>query len=96
MKIRNVLHKGLRRFIEEDNAAALQPAVVPRLRRMVSFLQDMEREEELRAVPGWRAHRLAGDRKGVWSLSVAKNWRITFRIDPVEQQIVDLDYEDYH
>ncbi len=96
MKIRNVSHKGLRRFIEDDNAAALQPAVVPRLRRMLSFLQDMEREEELHTVPGWRAHRLTGDRKGVWSLSVTKNWRITFRIDPVERQIVDLDYEDYH
>ena len=96
MKIRNVLHKGLRRFIEEDNAAALQPAVVPRLRGIVSFLQDIEREEELRTVPGRRAHRLVGDRKAVWSLSVTKNWRIVFRIDPVEQQIVDLDCEDYH
>ncbi|MCY3829597.1 MAG: type II toxin-antitoxin system RelE/ParE family toxin [Rhodospirillaceae bacterium] len=96
MKIRNVSHKGLRRFIEQDDAAGLQPAVVPRLRRMLSFLQDMEREEELYTVPGWRAHRLAGDRKGVWSLSVTKNWRMTFRIDPAGRQIVDLDYEDCH
>ena len=96
MKIRNVLHKGLRRFIEQDNAAALPPAVVPRLRRIVSFLQDMEREEEMGTVPGWRAHKPIGDRRGVWSLSVTKNWRIAFRIDAVENQIVDLDYEDYH
>ena len=47
-------------------------------------------------VPGWRAHKLIGDRRGVWSLSVTKNWRIAFRIDAVENQIVDLDYEDYH
>ena len=96
MRIRNVLHKGLRRFIEEDSAAAIQPAVVPKLRRILSFLQDMEREEELRTVPSWKAHRLVGDRKGVWSLSVTKNWRITFRIDPEENEIIDLDYEDYH
>ena len=96
MKIRNVVHRGLRRLIEDDNAVALQPTVVPRLRRIVSFLQDMEREEELRTVPGWRAHRLTGDRKGAWSLSVTKNWRVTFRIDSVEKEIVDLDYEDYH
>ena len=96
MRIRNVLHKGLRRFIEEDSAAAIQPAVVPKLRRILSFLQDMEREEELRTVPSWKAHRLVGDRKGVWSLSVTKNWRITFRIDPEESEIIDLDYEDYH
>ena len=48
MKIRNVVHKGLRRFILEDNAAGVQPTVAPKLRRIVSFLQDMEREEELR------------------------------------------------
>ena len=96
MKIRNVLHRGLRRFIEEDSAAALSPAAVPKLRRMLSFLQDMEREDELRTIPGWNAHRLAGDRKGVWSLTVTRNWRLTFRIDRAEGEIVDLDYEDYH
>ena len=74
----------------------LQPAVVPKLRRILSFLQDMEHEQELRTVPGWKAHRLGGDRKGVWSLTVTKNWRLTFRIDEAEGEIVDLDYEDYH
>ena len=96
MKIRNVTHKGLRRFIEDDDAAGLQPAVVPKRRRMVSFLQDMEREEELRSVPAWKAHQLTGDRKGTWSLFVTKNWRLTFRVDQSEVEIIDLDCEDYH
>ena len=96
MKIRNVAHKGLRRFIEDDDAAGLQPAVVPKLRRMISFLQDMEREEELRSVPSWKAHQLTGDRKGTWSLFVTKNWRLTFRVDQSEVEIIDLDCEDYH
>ena len=96
MKIRNVAHKGLRRFIEDDDAAGLQSAVVPKLRRMISFLQDMEREEELRSVPAWKAHQLTGDRKGTWSLFVTKNWRLTFQVDQSELEIIDLDYEDYH
>jgi len=41
----------------------LQPAVVTKVQRIVSFLQDMEREEELRTVPSWKAHMLTGDRK---------------------------------
>lgn len=94
MKIRNVIHKGLRRFIEDDDGSGLQPAVVTKVQRIVSFLQDMEREEELRTVPGWKAHMLTGDRKGSWSLFVTKNWRMTFSIDDAE--IVDLNYEDYH
>ncbi|MGH7070019.1 MAG: type II toxin-antitoxin system RelE/ParE family toxin [Acetobacteraceae bacterium] len=96
MKIRNVVHKGLRRLIEDDDATGLQSAVVAKVRRIVSFLQDMEGEEELRTVSGWNAHRLTADRKGTWSLFVTKNWRITFRIDQAEIEIIDLDYEDYH
>jgi toxin HigB-1 len=96
MKIRNVIHKGLRRFIENDDASGLQPAIVTKVQRIVSFLQDMEREEELRTVPSWKAHMLTGDRKGTWSLSVTKNWRMTFRIDRQDIEIIDLDYEDYH
>jgi toxin HigB-1 len=96
MKIRSVLHKGLRRLIEADDGSGLQPSVIPKLRRMLSFLQDMQREEELKAIPSWKAHRLTGDRKGTWSLFVTKNWRLTFRIDGDAIEIVDLDYEDYH
>lgn len=96
MKIRNVIHKGLRRFIEDDDASGLQPAVVVKVQRIVSFLQDMEQEDELRNVQSWKAHMLTGDRKGTWSLSVTRNWRMTFRIDREEIEIIDLDYEDYH
>ena len=96
MKIRNVLHKGLRRFIEHDDAAGLPTAVMPKVRKIVSFLQDMEQEVELRTVPSWKAHQLTGDRKGTWSLFVTKNWRLTFQIDQADIEIIDLDYEDYH
>ncbi len=70
MRIRNLRHKGLHRFVEDDSTAAFQPAIVPKLWRILPFLQDMEHEEELLAVPAWKAHRLAGKRKDVWSLSV--------------------------
>ena len=39
---------------------------------------------------------LSGDRRGIWSLAVTANWRLTFRIDRDAMEIVDLDYEDYH
>jgi toxin HigB-1 len=56
----------------------------------------MEDSRELRDVPSWRVHQLTGDRKGTWSLTVTRNWRLTFRIDRTEGEILDLDYEDYH
>ena len=96
MRIRNVIHKGLRRLIEDDDRSGVQPDLVDKLRRMVSFLQDMQDENELRLVPSWKAHLLTGNRKGTWSLFVSKNWRLTFRIDKTEIEIIDLNYEDYH
>jgi toxin HigB-1 len=35
----------------------------------------------LKAMPGWRLHRLTGDRQGQWSLTVTGNWRMVFRIE---------------
>ena len=96
MKIRNVVHRGLRRFIQRNDPSGLAAAVVERVRNILTFLQEMEDTRELRDVPNWKAHQLTGDRKGTWSLSITRNWRITFRIDPMEGEIFDLDYEDYH
>ena len=96
MKIRSVAHRGLRRFIEKDDASGLAPHVVEKIRNILTFLQEMEDARELRDVPSWNAHQLTGGRKGSWSLTVTRNWRITFRIDPAEGEILDLDYEDYH
>ena len=62
----------------------------------MSFLAEMASLEELRALPIWGAHELKGDRKGTWSLSVTRNWRITFRVDGRTNEIADLDFEDYH
>lgn len=84
MRIRNVLHKGLKRFIERDDTSGLQAAVVGKIGRMVSFLQDMMHEDELQTVLIWKAHRLTGDRKGTWSLFVTKNRRMTFRVGAEE------------
>jgi len=91
-----VVHRGLRRFIERDDASGLSPAVVEKLRNIVTFLQEIEDAQELRDIPSWKAHQLTGDRKGTWSLTVTRNWRITLRIDQGEGEIFDLNYEDYH
>jgi len=38
---------------------------------------------------------LTGDRAGTWSLTVTRNWRLTFRIGEAGA-IEDMDLEDYH
>jgi len=96
VKIRNFVHKGLKRLYTEDNAKGVPPDTVDKLRKMFAYLDDMENPVELKALPVWRAHILTGDRKGTWSLSVTRNRRLTFRIDLAEREICDINLEDYH
>ena len=96
MKIRDFLHKGLKRLYEDDNAKGVPAASADKLRKMLSFLEAMADEEELHMLPSWKAHRLTGDRKGTWSLSVTANLRLTFRIDLLRVRFCALNLEDYH
>ena len=96
MRIRGFLHKGLRRLYAEDNSKGLPQDATDKIRKMLAFLQDMESADELRAIAVWKAHLMSGDRKGVWSLYVTRNWRLTFRVDAAANEILDVNYEDYH
>jgi len=96
VRIRNFVHKGLKKLYEDDNAKGVPPDSSDKLRKMLAFLDDMDAAEELRVLPAWRAHVLTGDRRGTWSLSVTANRRLTFRIDAIEAEICDVDLEDYH
>lgn len=90
MLIRSVRHKGLKRLILMDDPSGLPGQYVLKIKTIISFLQDMGREDELAHMPHWKAHRLTGDRKGTWSLFVSKNWRLTFRIDKDELEILEI------
>ena len=80
----------------EDSVKGVPPDTVHKLRKMLAFLDDMDDPEELRALPSWKVHTLTGGRKGIWSLSVTGNLRLTFRIDTPEREICDVNLEDYH
>jgi len=45
-------------------------------------------------IPSLRLHQLKGQQKGIWSVTVQANWRITFRFVEGDAEIVN--YEDYH
>ena len=96
VRIRNFAHKGLKLLYAEDMAKGVPPDTVAKLRKMLAFLDDMQDPEELRSLPAWKVHTLAGDRKGTWSLSVTRNLRLTFHVEPIDREIVDLNLEDYH
>ncbi|MBM3752492.1 MAG: plasmid maintenance system killer [Acidobacteria bacterium] len=94
MRIRNFLHRGLRRLYSEDSGRDFPPDAAARLREMMTFLQIMQDPAEFTRFPSWRVHQLTGNRAGTWSFRVTRNFRLTFRIEDGEVQ--DVNYEDYH
>ena len=96
MIVRSVRHRGLRRLIEDDNPRFLGHDVVDRVRNILTALILAERMDSFvaGAPPGWRVHRLSGDRRNEWSVSVSGNWRITFEEEG--GYVARLNLEDYH
>ena len=94
MKLRSFVHKGLKQLYLEDRTRGLTPDTADKLRKMLAYLDEMEDPEELRSLPASKAHTLTGDRKGIWSLHVTRNWRLTFRVDTAEGEICDVNFED--
>ena len=86
-------HKGLKRFFETGNTAGVIPAHEDSLRKCLASIHQDENITDLN-LPSLRLHRLKGDRKNVWSVTVRANWRITFEFTDGDAYI--LNYEDYH
>ena len=45
-------------------------------------------------LPGYRSHRLKGELKAFWSVTISANWRIIFRFE--NEDAWDVDLLDYH
>ncbi|KPF73704.1 plasmid maintenance system killer [alpha proteobacterium AAP81b] len=94
MEIVSIRHKALRAFAETGRAKGLPGNLVERLRNMLAFLAAIGSVDELLIPPNFGAHQLTGDRAGIWSLTVTRNWRLAFVIS--DDGIEAMDLEDYH
>lgn len=91
--IRSFKHKGLAKFFKSGNTAGIQAAHAKRLRLILGRLSAASDAKDM-DLPGLRLHELTGTRKGIWSVTVSGNWRVTFRFEDGDAEIVN--YEDYH
>ena len=87
------IHKGLEKFYNSGKTSGIQAKHIKRLRLILTNLDQAESPNDM-YLPGLRLHELKGSRKGIWSISVSGNWRITFRFTGKDIEIVN--YEDYH
>lgn len=91
--IKNFAHKGLKRFFTQDDKSLLSAKDCTRISRILDRLDGAVEALDMN-LPGYRLHKLVGNMKGFWSVTVSTNWRITFRFENGDAHDVNL--EDYH
>ncbi len=91
--IRSFKHKGLERFFSKGTKSGVQAAHVSKLRLILSRLHASVAPKDM-DLPGLYLHQLKGSSRGIWSVRVSGNWRVTFRFDGPDA--IDVNYEDYH
>jgi toxin HigB-1 len=95
MEIESVANKALKSFLETGKPKGLDPQLAGRLRNMIAFIVACDGPEELKVPPNFGFHWLVGDRAGTASMTLTRNWRLTFKVNN-SRTITDLDLEDYH
>jgi proteic killer suppression protein len=91
--IKSIKNRSLRKLFDDENARFIDPNLVKRIKYLLEVLDTAVSLEELN-FPGGFLHELKGERKGIWSLRVSANWRITFYFEDGHAYNVGL--EDYH
>lgn len=91
--IASFTHRGLKRLYEKGDRSGIRQDMVGKVERILQRLDEIAEPQQM-ALPGYRLHALAGDLRGVWSVTVNGNWRIIFCFADGEARDVDL--FDYH
>lgn len=85
--------KALKRYWTKGDERGIRPDWIGRVRLVLSMLDAARRPEDL-DMPGLGFHALTGDLARRYSVTVSRNWRITFGWSG--EDAVDVELEDYH
>lgn len=91
--IKSFKHKGLKNFYLKNDSSGLEQKLVNRIKIRLTVIDAADTIDGIN-IPGFDLHPLKGDRKDIWSVSVSGNWRITFKFNNGDAEILNL--EDYH
>jgi proteic killer suppression protein len=91
--LKSFKHKGLEKYYDSGSTKGIQADHAKKLRMQLAALDTAQSIEDM-DIPGYRLHQLTGDRKGIWTITVNANWRLTFEFEAGNVYI--LNYEDYH
>ena len=88
-------HKGLEKFYLTGSTKGIQTIHKNRLSLILNRLNFLSNIQDI-DFPGSKLHKLKGEMKNLWSVTVQANWRITFEYNEKTQDVSIVDYVDYH
>lgn len=91
--IQNFKDKGLKLLFEKGDSTKIKSDLVRKIENILTRLNATKEIRDMNA-PGLNLHQLKGNKKGIWSVTVKKNWRITFRFE--NGDVYNVNFEDYH
>ena len=91
--IDNFRDRRLKRLYERGDRSKIAADLVDKVERILFRLDNALVIDDM-DLPGYRLHRLKGDLRDFWSVSVSGNWRIIFRFE--NGKAFDVEMIDYH
>lgn len=91
--IKSIRHKALGHYHSKGVSKGLNADHLRRIRLFLDQLDTISSPKEM-DFPGSGFHLLIGDRKGQYSLTINRNWRMVFEWDG--DNVVNVDLVDYH
>lgn len=92
MAIKNFKSKALKKFWNGDESK-VQPDHIDKIRDILSAMYASHHPKDLKAIFS-SLEQKKGSGKGVYSIQVNGNWRVTFQIE--DDGAILVDYCDYH
>ncbi len=92
MAIRGFKDKRLKELFDTGRSAKIKPAHRNKILLILDFLNAIGDISD--CYGHFEFHKLKGQRKDEYAMSVSKNYRITFKWDG--RDVYDVNYEDYH
>lgn len=91
--IQSFKSKPLKLLFEKGDSSKIRPDLLRKIENILSRLHAAKEIRDMNA-PALKLHELKGGRKGIWSVTIKANWRITFLFE--NEDAFDVDLEDYH
>ncbi|OGT47891.1 MAG: peptidase [Gammaproteobacteria bacterium RIFCSPHIGHO2_12_FULL_41_20] len=88
-------HKGLKKFFDTGNKSGITAGHEKRLKVILQRLNAASSPEDMNT-PSMKFHKLVGNLKDFYAVTVSGNWRVIFKFDDTNRNAIDVNYIDYH